>query len=101
MTKEKIISFAQLKTWQSFNQFSADNERDKTFIMPVFSKVNQDLKEERDKVTFNIEEFTNWYHGGPEKVKEKRFFGEKVEFILKFVQIFSFFVFRGNFSERS
>lgn len=46
--------------------------------MPVFSKVNPDLKEERDKITFNVEEFTNWYYGGAEKVKEKRFFGENI-----------------------
>lgn len=44
--------------------------------MGTCSKVNKDLKEERDKVTFNVEEFTNWYHDGAENVKEKRFFGE-------------------------
>lgn len=43
--------------------------------MPNVSKLNPDIKEERDKVTFNIEEFTNWYHQGAEKVKEKRFLG--------------------------
>lgn len=43
--------------------------------MPVCSKVNRDLKEERDKVTFNVEEFTNWYYGGAEEVREKRFLG--------------------------
>lgn len=45
--------------------------------MPVFSKVVKDLQEERDKIAFNIEEFTNWYHGGAENVKDKRFFGKK------------------------
>lgn len=45
--------------------------------MPVSSKINPDLKEERDKVKFNIEEFTNWYYGGAAKVEEKRFFGKK------------------------
>ncbi|KAG5668402.1 hypothetical protein PVAND_016342 [Polypedilum vanderplanki] len=41
--------------------------------MPAISKtINKDLKEERDKVKFNIEEFTNWFYGGSEKVLEKR-----------------------------
>lgn len=43
--------------------------------MPVQSKINPDLKEERDKVTFNVEEFTNWYHGGAENVADKKFVG--------------------------
>lgn len=44
-------------------------------IMPVTSKVNPDITEERGKVGFNVDEFTNWYHGGADKVKEKRFLG--------------------------
>lgn len=51
--------------------------------MPVVSKVNKDLQEERDKVIFNVEEFTNWYHGGADKVKEKRFFGKIRKFSQK------------------
>lgn len=43
--------------------------------MPVTSKVNPDITEERGKVGFNVDEFTNWYHGGADKVKEKRFLG--------------------------
>ena len=44
--------------------------------MPGASKeVNKDLKEERDKIKFNVEEFTNWFYGGAEKVKEKRYMG--------------------------
>lgn len=39
-------------------------------------KVNPDLSEERAKVSFNIEEFTNIYYGGADKVAEKRFLGE-------------------------
>jgi hypothetical protein len=39
-------------------------------------KVNPDIKEERDKVSFNIEEFTNWFYGGKEKVVKKRFLGK-------------------------
>lgn len=46
--------------------------------MPAASKVvSKELKEERDKVKFNVEEFTNWFYGGEEKVKEKRFMGKK------------------------
>ncbi|KAG5667345.1 hypothetical protein PVAND_015328 [Polypedilum vanderplanki] len=37
--------------------------------MPAISK---DLQEEREKVNFNIEEFTNWFYGGIEKVEKKR-----------------------------
>ncbi|XP_037043884.1 probable peroxisomal acyl-coenzyme A oxidase 1 [Bradysia coprophila] len=35
--------------------------------------MNVDIQEERSKVSFNIDEFTNWYHGGFENVKKKRF----------------------------
>lgn len=38
--------------------------------------MNNDIKEERSKVCFNIDEFTNWYHGGFENVKKKRFIGK-------------------------
>lgn len=45
--------------------------------MTALSKImNPDIQEERKKVSFNIEEFTNWYHGGAEKVEEKRFLGD-------------------------
>lgn len=37
------------------------------------SKINKDLQEERDSVAFNVSELTNWYYGGAESVKEKRF----------------------------
>lgn len=40
------------------------------------TKVNPDLQEERDKVQFNVEEFTNWYYGGKENVQQKRFLGK-------------------------
>lgn len=43
--------------------------------MPTVSKINPDLKGERDKGTFNVEEFTNWYYGGADNVKEKKFLG--------------------------
>jgi hypothetical protein len=38
--------------------------------------INKDLKEERDRVTFNVEEFTSWYYGGAENVEERRKIGE-------------------------
>lgn len=38
-------------------------------------QTNKELKEERDKVPFDVEELTNWFYGGAEKVKEKRFLG--------------------------
>ncbi|XP_037030300.1 probable peroxisomal acyl-coenzyme A oxidase 1 [Bradysia coprophila] len=41
--------------------------------MSAAPKINKDLKEEREKVTFEIEEFTKWYHGGVKELQEKRF----------------------------
>lgn len=46
--------------------------------MTVKTKVNQDLLEEREKVTFSVVEFTNWYYGGEANVKDKRYLGKKV-----------------------
>jgi hypothetical protein len=43
--------------------------------------MNPDIKEERHKVAFSVEEFARWYHGGEEKLKQKRFLG-KVRSIL-------------------
>lgn len=44
--------------------------------MPAISKaVNKDLKDERDKINFNIAEFTNWFYGSEEKVKDRRKIG--------------------------
>lgn len=60
--------------------------------MPVASKINPDIKEERDKVEFNLEEFTNWYHGGADKVKEKRFLGNLLLLV-------ACILFKLNFSE--
>lgn len=45
------------------------------FTSEKLPAMNKDLKEERDKVPFDIEELTNWLYGGAEKVKEKRFLG--------------------------
>lgn len=42
-------------------------------------KINPDLKEERQKVEFDVEDFTNWFYDGEDKVQEKRFLGEKVQ----------------------
>jgi hypothetical protein len=38
------------------------------------------LQDERSKIPFNVEEFTNWYYGGADKVKEKRDLGKKRHF---------------------
>ncbi len=46
--------------------------------MSADRKINEDLKEERDKVSFKIEEFTKWYHGGARQLEEKRFLGNKI-----------------------
>lgn len=43
--------------------------------MPSGSKLNKDLQDEREKVSFEVSEFTIWYHGGAKKVEEKRFLG--------------------------
>lgn len=40
-------------------------------------KINPDLQEERDKVSFDVSEFSKWYHGGEDKLEEKRFLGNK------------------------
>ncbi|KAG5667344.1 hypothetical protein PVAND_015327 [Polypedilum vanderplanki] len=33
--------------------------------------MSKELQEERNKIKFNVEEFTNWFYGGPENVKRK------------------------------
>lgn len=48
------------------------------FAMPIQSKLNPDIQEERSKVTFNVEEFTNWFYGGAANVKERRFLGKEI-----------------------
>lgn len=40
--------------------------------------VNKDLQNDRSKCTFNQEEFTVWWVGGEEKLKEKRSLGEHI-----------------------
>ncbi|XP_037038334.1 probable peroxisomal acyl-coenzyme A oxidase 1 [Bradysia coprophila] len=37
------------------------------------SKLNQDLQDERQRIPFNVEAFTNWYYGGEANVKDKRY----------------------------
>lgn len=44
--------------------------------MTKHNAVNPDLKEERDKVEFDVEEFTNWYYKGAENVADRRFLGK-------------------------
>lgn len=43
--------------------------------MTNVTKVNPDLNEERKKVEFDVEEFTNWYYKSADNVAEKRFLG--------------------------
>lgn len=45
--------------------------------MSADQKINNDLKEERQKVTFDVEEFARWYHGGARQLQEKRFLGNR------------------------
>lgn len=42
--------------------------------MPV-NKVNPDLVKERQKATFNVEEFTTWWNDGEDKKLERRALG--------------------------
>lgn len=46
--------------------------------MSVKGKVNEDLQLERKKCSFQGEEFTNWFYGGPQKVAERRWIGALV-----------------------
>ena len=39
--------------------------------------MNQDIKEARQIVSFNVEEFSKWFYGGEEKLKQKRFLGNR------------------------
>jgi len=41
--------------------------------------MNKDIKDERDKVQFSIDELRNWYHGGEDAVQRKRFLGKFCE----------------------
>lgn len=86
------LEFAQ-NSFSLFNQFLAGEcvrrklkvlERKVNFEskMPC-TKMNPDIKEERDKVSFNVEEFTNWFYGGAGKVEEKRFLGKFSNFKIK------------------
>lgn len=53
--------------------------------MTQSTKVNPDLVEERQKVSFQVEDFTNWFHDGAEKVKQKRFYGKIHVKVFRFV----------------
>ena len=61
----------------------------------VSSKMNPDIQEERSKIQFNIEEFTNWYHGGKTNVEEKRFIGKDCFF--KIILMLILIIFPENF----
>lgn len=40
------------------------------------AKVNPDLQKERNKATFNTEEFTIWWSGGRKKYEERKALGK-------------------------
>lgn len=49
--------------------------------------MNPDIKEERCKVSFSVEEFADWFHGGRESLEEKRFLGEVLKLLkLSFIE---------------
>lgn len=62
--------------------------------MPVVSKINRDLQEERNKVQFNIEEFTNWYYDGANNVAQKRELGKVLKSKVTKFKALNFFVYR-------
>lgn len=45
--------------------------------MAIPSNVNKDLQEERNKVNFDVDEFTNFYYNGVDGVAEKRKWGKR------------------------
>ena len=46
--------------------------------------MNPDIKEERSKVLFSVKEFADWFHGGSESLKEKRFLGKVSKLFTQF-----------------
>lgn len=45
-------------------------------MMNFTKKVNPDLEKEREKSSIDKSEFTNWWHGGAQKVELKRKIGK-------------------------
>lgn len=62
-----LCVFNIFSSQQTFNRFIR--------TMSKNLKINQDLQDERDKVNFSVEEFTNFYYGGVKNVQEKRSLG--------------------------
>lgn len=56
------------------------------------SKMNQDLVAEREKRTFDAEEFAVWWNGGSQKLKEKRDRGKNSIIISKYLHFSSVFL---------
>lgn len=53
---------------------TAQSNRNKAPVnMPSQSKINKDIQEERDKCSFNVEDFAAWYFKGRDKLEDKRF----------------------------
>ncbi|XP_059224830.1 probable peroxisomal acyl-coenzyme A oxidase 1 [Stomoxys calcitrans] len=59
------MSLAKIKK-QVFKNMSISDS-----IIPT--SINTDIQKERQNATFNVEEFAEWWHGGVEKLKFKRF----------------------------
>lgn len=38
--------------------------------------INVDLERERAQCSFNVEEFAQWWYGGPDELREKREIGK-------------------------
>lgn len=48
----------------------------------VIMSVNKDIAVERENCTFNVQDFTSWYHDGVEKLEKKRFLGNLSECLI-------------------
>jgi len=96
-TTRKSAKFECCKVHQNnLRLISLSAERHK--MIPT--TVNKDINEEREKVTFSVEELCNWYHGGAAKVAEKRAMGKESN-ATYFLNIIIFMFHRKVFLERS
>jgi hypothetical protein len=50
---------------------------EKSLKMKPNQKINPDLVEERQKVAFDVQEFSNWYYGGAKNVENLDFMGKR------------------------
>lgn len=65
-------------------------------------KTNADLLKERSKVKFDVEEFTNFFYGGADKVAKKRFLGKLLSIYLRVMTCMNIkFIFKRSTSYRT